>query len=79
MLVVFGHYHGMAGSSEKGPREGWRFAVLAAKCGNHFLQQGVMKSMGVLLPYLVVQLDVGYATAGFLISLQITMNYMTCK
>ncbi|XP_071490433.1 monocarboxylate transporter 2-like [Diadema antillarum] len=60
------------------PKEGWRYVVLLAKFGNHLLQQGVMKSLGVLIPSLVVQLDSTYSTVGLLLSLQLTMYYMAC-
>ncbi|XP_071490432.1 monocarboxylate transporter 3-like [Diadema antillarum] len=60
------------------PREGWRYVVLLAKFGNHLLQLGVMKSLGVLIPSLVVQLDSTYSTVGLLLSLHQTMYYMAC-
>ncbi|XP_071504291.1 monocarboxylate transporter 3-like [Diadema antillarum] len=37
-----------------------------------------MKSLGVLIPSLVVQLDSTYSTVGFLLSLQLTMTFMAC-
>ena len=67
-------------SREKSSGESrWKYLVLLAKFGVHFLFVGVPKSLSVLIPSLIVEFDLDYASAGFLVSLQYGTVYLAGK
>ena len=48
----------------------WRYIILLAKFGFHFVFMGIAKSLSVLIPSLVLELDQDYTSIGFLVSME---------
>ncbi|XP_072165449.1 uncharacterized protein [Diadema setosum] len=56
----------------------WRYLVLAGKGGGDFLNLGMQKAYGVLVPHLAALLGTKYGTIGFILSLATSLGFMTC-
>ncbi|XP_054768239.2 monocarboxylate transporter 7-like [Lytechinus pictus] len=56
----------------------WRYVIMLAKFMMHFLHNGLIRSLSVLIPYLAFQLDMEYSTSGFLVTLQAGIYYIAC-
>ncbi|XP_071501300.1 monocarboxylate transporter 11-like [Diadema antillarum] len=54
----------------KESRDKWWIVVMIANFGIEFLHQGYLKSVGVLLPSIVLYFDLSYSTMGFILSLE---------
>eukprot|EP00057_Strongylocentrotus_purpuratus_P021712 XP_011676186.1 PREDICTED: uncharacterized protein LOC105444089 [Strongylocentrotus purpuratus] len=55
----------------------WRFVILLSRFTLSALQQGAVKSFGVLMPSLVLRLDSHYQTVGFILSMEYAVFMMT--
>nr|XP_054759802.1 monocarboxylate transporter 1-like [Lytechinus pictus] len=67
----------MASSDEKS-LDPWRYVIIVSKFMVYFLHIGLVKSLSVLIPYLVIQLDVDTATVGVLVTMEIGIYFMAC-
>ncbi|XP_041484502.1 monocarboxylate transporter 7-like [Lytechinus variegatus] len=56
--------------------EPWRFVVLFSCSSLRFLLIGSLKSYGVIIPFLAVQLKTSHATIGFIITSQLAVTYL---
>ncbi|XP_041470605.1 monocarboxylate transporter 1-like [Lytechinus variegatus] len=65
-------------SSEERSLDPWRYVIIVSKFMVYFLHIGLVKSMSVLIPYLVIQLDVDTATVGVLVTMEIGIYFMAC-
>ncbi|XP_071511187.1 monocarboxylate transporter 2-like [Diadema antillarum] len=59
-------------------RDRWRYLVLAGKGGGDFLNLGMQKAYGVLVPHLAALFGTKYGTIGFILSLATSLGFMTC-
>ena len=57
----------------------WGYVILLCKFMLMFLDAGIAKSFGVLIPEMVVRLNSNYATVGFISSLPNTLTYFACE
>ncbi|XP_071479506.1 monocarboxylate transporter 12-like [Diadema antillarum] len=64
----------MADDTQK-PRDPWRHVVLVAVFSFLFLEAGMLKSLGVMIPSFVKQFDSSYAVMGALTSLPWSIEY----
>nr|XP_054761234.1 uncharacterized protein LOC129267608 [Lytechinus pictus] len=52
----------------------WRYIIVVAKFMVHFLHPGLVKSLSVLVPSLVIQLDIEYSTAFIFVTLETVIS-----
>lgn len=63
---------------EGSKKDSWRYVILFCKFSVGFLDSGLAKSFGVLIPRMVARLKVNYTTVGLLCSLPGTLQYLAC-
>ncbi|XP_041457452.1 monocarboxylate transporter 1-like [Lytechinus variegatus] len=56
----------------------WRYIIVLAKFMVHFLHPGLVKSLSVLVPSLVIQLDMEYSTAFIFVTLETVIYHLAC-
>ncbi|XP_071496698.1 monocarboxylate transporter 3-like [Diadema antillarum] len=57
-------------------KEKWRFIVLLGKGGISFFSEGLLKSYGILLPALAIQLQASYTVVGLIATVQFTATFL---
>ena len=57
----------------------WGYVILFSRFVILFMDSGIAKSFGVLIPRIVERLGENYATVGFICSLPATLLYVVCK
>ena len=57
----------------------WGYVVLFSRFMIFFMDSGISKSFGVLIPRMVERLGENYATIGLLSSLPVTVLFLACK
>ena len=61
------------------PNRSWGYVVLLSRFMVYFIDAGVAKSFGVLIPRMVERLDENYATVGLVCSLPPSVLYLACE
>ena len=57
----------------------WGYVIVVSKFVVLFIDAGIAKSFGVLIPTMVERLDSDYATVGLICSMPATLMYLLCK
>ena len=57
----------------------WGYVVLLGRFVVLFMDAGIAKSFGVLIPEMVKRLDEDYATVGLICSLPASLLYLVCE
>ncbi|XP_063960984.1 monocarboxylate transporter 1-like isoform X2 [Lytechinus pictus] len=63
-------------SSDQTSLDPWRYVIIVSKFMVYFLHIGLVKSLSILIPYLVIELDVDTATVGVLVTMEIGIYFM---
>ena len=67
----------MPGPTTEDSTDPWRFVIVLNKFVLLFLDAGIAKSFGVLIPEMVERFDTDYTTMAFICSLPATVMYFT--